>query len=62
MDPARITQVGRRSDQELIDDPEHRDVGADPESERHDDRCGEHWASAKSTRGVAKVLEQDLEP
>src|SRR6185503_17307009 len=62
MHPARITQVSRGADQELIDDSEHRDVGAEPQSERQSHGCSERRTSTESARGVAEILEQDFEP
>src|SRR5215831_18600124 len=62
MHAAWITQVGRRADQELIHDPEHGDVRADPESKREDHGHSEGRTTTESAGRVTKVLEQDVEP
>ena len=54
----RIAEVAIRAEHQLVDDAEHRRVGADAQAEREDDRRGESRGPAETAQRIARILQQ----
>ena len=61
MDAISVAQKRRRTDEQAIDDAEHRRIGADAESEREHDAEGEARLGAKAADRVAEILQGRLD-
>jgi len=51
-------RVGKRLEQERVDDTEHRGVRSDADRERRDDDDGEACGSPEGTKSVADILQK----
>ena len=57
----RVAHERRRSKEQLVDDPEHRRVRADPESKRHHHAKRECWTRSQPSKRIADVLQGRLD-
>src|SRR5262245_33026696 len=62
MDAICVGEIRGRTEQQLIDDAEHRRIRADSQPERDDDCRGKAWLEANAACCVTKVLRQCVPP
>src|SRR4029079_9267004 len=60
--PLGRDEIGRRPEEQAIDDAEHRRIGTDTESERGDHSDGEARLEPKAAHRVAQILREGAPP
>jgi len=60
-DPVRITNLVGRTEEQPVDDSEHRGIGADAEPDGEDDRGGESRLRAQSAQCVSHVMPEAID-
>ena len=62
VDPVRMAEVGRRAEEQRVDDREHRSVGTDAQAQREHHAEGETGRPAKAPDRVPQVLPDATPP